>query len=293
MTAPHPQPSEGWSLACERPQDLELALVAGRLRPAAGGWTGALASGAPVTFTRLYAGEEFCAQLILTPAELRAFADLAAAVGAPVTLLTPPVTDGELGELRPLLAILATLPNPEVVANDWGVLRLVAREHPHVRRVLGRVLRRQLKDPRAAERTATAEMPAAYVDLLKRLDVALISADRLPDGPTALPLALHVPFEFVTSGRICAVSGLPYVEEPRKFLSDFHCPRPCRDFSLRLHDPSVRTPLWQKGNTLYAPNAEVVGALEAEGRVARWVYDLSIDREGVLVPAPVPAEALA
>ena len=277
-----------WALACERPADLETALAEGRLRPAAGGWTATLASGEAVHLGRLYAGEEFCAQLILTAAELQAMADQAAAVDAPVTLLTPPVTDGELAQLRPLLVILAGLPDPEIVANDWGVLRLVARDYPHVRRVLGRVLRRQLKDPRAQDRAATAELPAAYHDLLVRLGVGMISADRLPDGPTALPLALHVPFEFVTSGRICAVSGLPYQDEPRKFLSDFHCPRPCRDFSLRLHDPSVRTPLWQKGNTLYAPN-DAVAAAEAEGRVARWVYDLSIDREGLLVPAPLAA----
>lgn len=280
-----------WAVAAERPADLEAAIAAARLRPATGGWAATLADGRTVSLTRLYAGEEFCAQLILTPAELRALADQAAAVGAAVTLLTPPATDQELASLRPLLAILADLPDPEVVANDWGTLRLVAREFPHVRRVLGRVLRRQLKDPRADERTATAQMPAAYVELLTRLGVAMISADRLPDGPSPLPLALHVPFEFVTSGRICAVSGLPFVDEPRKFLSDFHCPRPCRDFSLRLADPSVRAPLWQKGNTLYAGNDDAVGA--ADGRVARWVYDLSIDREGVLVPAPAREEALA
>lgn len=288
-----PAPTGAWAVAAERPTDLEDAIAGGRLRPAAGGWAATLAAGGAVRFGRLYAGEEFCAQLILTPAELRALADLAAGVGAAVTLLTPPVTDQELASLRPLLALLAGLPDPEVVANDWGTLRLAAREFPGVRRVLGRVLRRQLKDPRAADRAATAQMPGAYVDLLKRLGVAMISADRLPDGPSPLPLALHVPFEFVTSGRICAVSGLPYAEEPRKFLSDFHCPRPCRDFSLRLADPSVRTPLWQKGNTLYAPNDEGVDRAAAAGRVARWVYDLSIDREGVLVPAPAPAGALA
>lgn len=284
--------SAAWAVAVERPADLEAALADGRLRPAAGGWAATLASGATLRLARLYAGEEFCAQLILTPAELRALVDLAAAAGASVTLLTPPVTDQELASLRPLLAILAELPDPEVVLNDWGALRLAARDFPGIRRVLGRVLRRQLKDPRAPERTATAALPAAYVDLLQRLGVTMLSADRLPDGPSPLPLALHVPFEFVTSGRICAVSGLPYAEEPRKFLSDFHCPRPCRDFSLRLADPSVGQPLWQKGNTLYASNGEALAAA-AEGRVARWVYDLSIDREGVLVPLPAPAGALA
>jgi hypothetical protein len=283
MTAPAP-----WALAAERPQDLEAAIAGGWLRPDAGGWAATLADGAPVRFGRLYAGEEFCAQLILTPAELQAFAALAADVGAPVTLLTPPVTDDELAALRPLLAILQGLPDPELVANDWGTLRLAAREVPGVRRVLGRVLRRQLKDPRADARKATAHLPAAYVALLERLGVAMISADRLPDGPSALPLALHVPFEFVTSGRICAVSGVPYPEPSRKFLVDFHCPRPCRDFSLRLADPSCKDVLWQKGNTLHGPNGGAGLVAEAEGRVDRWVYDLSIDRERTLLRAGAP-----
>lgn len=280
-----------WAIAVERPVELTQAVADGTLRPVAGGWAATLAGGAEVRFDRLYAGEEFCAQLILTPAELRAFADLAAAAGAPLTLLTPPVTDEELALLRPLLAIVAEAADPEIVANDWGTLRLAHREFPGVRRVLGRALRRQLKDPRAATREATASMPDAFVALLGRFGVAMASADRLPDGPSPLPLALHVPYEFVTSGRICAVSGVPFPEEPRKFLVDFHCPKPCRDFSLRLHDPSHAQPLWQKGNTLYAENGGAALLSEAAGRVDRWVYDLSIDRERTLLARPV--EALA
>lgn len=275
-----------WALAVERPQELTQALADGALRVAAGGWTANLAHGAAVHFDRLYAGEEFCAQLLLTPAELHEFAAQAAEVGAAVTLLTPPVTDEELAALRPLLAIVAELPDPEIVANDWGTLRMAQRDFPAVRRVLGRCLRRQLKDPRATTREATASLPPAFVALLAKFGVAMASADRLPDGPSALPLALHVPFEFVTSGRICAVSGIPF-PEPRKFLVDFHCPRPCRDFSLKLHDPSHGKPLWQKGNTLYADNGGAALLLEAAGRVDRWVYDLSIDRARTMLESPV------
>ena len=271
-----------WAIAAERPEDLAAALADGRIRRGAQGWNAQLADGTDVAFTRLYVAEEFCAQLILKPAEMRAFATLAAEAGVPMTLATPPVTDAELAELRPLLAILAETPDPEVVCNDWGTLRLVSREFPGVGRVLGRVLRRQLKDPRAEGRESTATMPAAYADLLVRLGVGLISADRLPDGPSALPLALHVPYEFVTSGRMCAVSGIPF-PEPKKFLSDFSCPKPCRDFSLRLHDPSVAQPMWQKGNTLYAENGGVATIAGGLGRVARFVYDLSTDRGGILL----------
>ena len=38
----------------------------------------------------------------------------------------------------------------EVVVNDWGVLRLVRREFPGLRPVLGRLMNKMMRDPRVA-----------------------------------------------------------------------------------------------------------------------------------------------
>jgi hypothetical protein len=266
-----------WALAVERTEDLTLALASGAIAAAATGYTARLATGDAVAFERLYLGDEFCHHLIPTLPDLETALAWCAERRIPLTLATPPVTDEGIQDLRPLLARLQGEADAEVVANDWGTLRLLQRDYPGLKRVLGRTLRRQIKDPRAEAASATAAMTDGYAALLNQLGVAMISADRLPDGPTALPLAMHVPYEFVTSGRICSISGVPF-PDPKKFLVDFSCPKPCRDFYLDLKDASIAGGMRQKGNTLYARNGGQSLLTADNAWVARWVYDLSVDK---------------
>ena len=109
-----------------------------------------------------------------------------------------------LDQLEPYFEKLAGLEGAEVLVNDWGTLRRVRERHPGLVRVLGRALCRQIKDPRAAEATATAALTPAYQQLLAGLGVAMVSMDRLPEGQPPMALAMHVPFEYVTTGRICS-----------------------------------------------------------------------------------------
>lgn len=280
--------NRAWALAVERPEDLSRAIAAGAIRETAAGWTADLITGGAVRFNRLYLGDEFCHHLIPTLPELETALAGCAVRQVPFTLATPPVTDEGINALRPLLVRLADEPDAEVVANDWGTLRLLSREFPKLGRILGRTLRRQIKDPRAAETTAAGAMTDGYMTLLQRFGVSLISADRLPDIETALPLAMHVPFEFVTSGRICSISGVPFPQQ-RKFLVDFSCPKPCREFYLDLKDASVKGFIRQKGNTLFAENGGLALLEKAEHWVKRWVYDLSIDKKLSLLAQPVEA----
>jgi hypothetical protein len=279
-----------WALAVERPDDLSRALHDSFLHANTSGWSAQLTGGDAVAFTRLYLGDEFCHHLIPTMAELETVLAWCQERQVPLTLATPPVTDDGLRDLRPLLRRLQGEPGAEVVANDWGTLRLLQRDFPKLGRVLGRTLRRQIKDPRADVAAATGAMTDGYHALLTQLGVTMISADRLPDSPTALPLAMHVPYEFVTTGRICSVSGVPF-PETKKFLVDFSCPKPCRDFYLDLQDASVKGGMRQKGNTLYGRNGGESLLTAGNAWVARWVYDLSIDKQLSLLQAP--AEVLA
>src|SRR5437867_3594050 len=64
----------------------------------------------------------------------------------------PYVTDRGLARPRPLLEAAASErgEGTEVVVNDWGVLRLVRREFPGLRPVLGRLMNKMMRDPRVA-----------------------------------------------------------------------------------------------------------------------------------------------
>jgi hypothetical protein len=264
-----------WSVAVRRVEDLRRATEAGVVAEAERGWRARLAEGQPVHFDRLYGGDEFCQQLIPTDKEFEAFRALADARAVPLTLATPPVTDDGIAAVQRILRPLAQRAESEVLVNDWGTLRLVRREFPDLACVLGRTLHRSLKDPRAQRRSA-GPLGDALGDFLAKLGVSMVSMDGLPEGGIAASLAVHLPYEFVTSGRACAISGVSF-PPPRKFLVDFVCPKPCREFHLELFAETIPTRMRQVGNTLFRFNGG--GDLVSRGaaRVDRWVYDLSVD----------------
>jgi hypothetical protein len=81
---------------------------------------------ARVRFTRIAYGTEFCENLIPSRDSLRAVA----ASGRPLTFLTPYAGDEGIANIRALLPELPA--GSEVVFNDWGVLRMLRREFPHL-----------------------------------------------------------------------------------------------------------------------------------------------------------------
>ena len=249
-------------------------------RPAAGTGLEAVLPepfGRRVVFTRLYWGDSFCRFLLPTRAERRQAEETAADLGLALTLATPPLADPELVQLREVLSWAE--PDEEVEVNDWGVLRLVSREFGHLIPVLGRGLLKALKDPRrdGGDRQPAVSQPLA--DILRRHGVRMVTADS-PAAAAGFDLAMVLPFQFVSSGRICLI-GATSLESGQRFSLAAPCRRECRDFMLDL-----RTPDWhlvQKGNTLFAPwrpeqVAGVRAALEG-GRVARFVYASGVDRD--------------
>jgi hypothetical protein len=268
-------PPPVWAVAADL-RTIAAAAAVGDLQPAAPGWTATLASGTPVTFGRLYAGAEFCRHLIPNAAGWAAVLALADRRGVPVTLRTPPVTDDDLPRLEALLTALRDREGAEVVVNDWGTLRLVAARFPTLKPLLGRCLRRFKKDPRIDGLPRPGAMAPELLELLAEHGVDLVEVDWLPDAASPLPMALHLPFAFVASGSLCALSGLsrPIAE---KFRPDQPCAAPCRSLSVRLHHRDSRTPLLLHENTLFAPTHAGAEALSRPD-VARLVYDLDTDQ---------------
>ena len=205
--------------------------------------------------TRLYFGVEFCQHLLPTRDDVQAAVAFANERGWAFTLLTPYMVDAFVEGTAALLDVVESALDPEVVVNDWGVLRIL--EGRAVRSVLGRGLHRQQRDPRlpdvGPEHLGGDEVPDTwkqgslgsryfrrFLDAVGvgrvELDAPLHGSEDLPDG---VPVSLHLPFGMVASGRICMVSSWGKSASTR-FVAPVACDAPCRRFTIELRAPWSR-----------------------------------------------------
>lgn len=202
-----------------------------------------------IAFSRIYFGNEFCQHLIPSPSSLSRIYSAARAKGLAFTLLTPYVTDEGIERLRPLFEFLAGREErTEVVINDWGILRLLRREFPHLTPVLGRLMTKMLRDPLAAAyyavhpltpgptltalRRSNLTVPV-YQTFLKRFGIRMVELDNVVQGidmnfgELGFAGALYIPYGFVATGRICLFASL---NEPKdkKFTVSTGCSKECQ-----------------------------------------------------------------
>lgn len=241
---------------------------------------------------RVYFGNEFCEHRIPGHDEFEASCAAVARLNLPLTFVTPPVTDRGCDVLRARLGQLRHWwPEAEVVANDWGVVRLVRAEFPSLVCVLGRLHSKVLRDPRVVSMggpDAEAAHPGiggspliapAYRDLLDRLRVARVELDNVPQvtnlGRDAfgLPASVYEPFTYVTTGRTCPLARLARQTSSGEAGFATWC-GPCTQACRRLHldcespgpVPGGQTTGWVRGgNTIFWRQPE---ASRAAG--ARW-----------------------
>lgn len=248
-----------WALALFHPSDLADLPAQLRLEPSRPGLAGVRRADAraavigafgPPDWRRLYFGQEFCERRAPSVSDVRRAYAAAASAGLAFSLLTSYASDGGLDRLRPVLAWLSGLGDPriEVVANDWGVVRLVAREHAPLRLVLGRLMNRMLRDPRIVPGLVAARAPgealsalrqpslAAPVSrrLLAQFGVERVEFDNLIQGldtdfaAIGLGASVYVPYGYVVTGRACAIGSL---NQPA--ADQFHAGAACRRECLR------------------------------------------------------------
>ena len=209
------------------------------------GWPHAL----PDRFDRIYFGSEFCGHLIPGSVAYARALRLAIGFGVGFTVTTPPVTDKMIDRLVDSISTVMQRPGVELVFNDWGVYHLARERWPQATLRMGRLLLRQVRDPRAGMRdwgrVGLSGMPASwrwtnagssrFGALCDRLDIVAAEADfplhGLDDGALgggSPRLALHLSYMVCATGRLCAASaaapkGSDALAPPRT------CPGICRD----------------------------------------------------------------
>ncbi len=237
--------------------------------------------------THLHLGNEFCERLLPEERTLAQAQSAAERLGVQLVLATPVLADRGFEALRGLLRRLPQ--GGEVVANDFGTLRLMQQEFSELRPVAGRMLCKVIKDPRLPNETWARLYPPGvsappFVALLQRLGVVGMEMDVAPFARATdyadlpLPVAVHAPFGYSVKGRICRPGSL-HQEGPDKFAPDHDCHRECLVYrgAMQRDGMVARRDLhtYQRGNTLfYRHSPEMQQALfEAcdEGWVSRLV----------------------
>jgi hypothetical protein len=252
-------------------------------------------------FTRLYVGHEACEHLTPGPASVSRLIAVAKRHGlAPGVVLPPTYASREAAVLNLLQTLARTgRDDLEVVCAEWGTVALV-HANPPLRPVLGRIMGRMKRFERWSRSTPAPDLRAvegadpsevqenqrrvsrwpAWSTIEERalaeaLGVTRASLDPVPQGldPSVLgwkPLALHVPWTYVTLGRHCqlraAVEGLEVV------LHDTPCRAWCgKRVLLDDHAPPA-APLSRAGNAVYLENPSFLAAVPGDVRqAALWI----------------------
>lgn len=232
--------------------------------------------------TRLHFGSEFCETLLPNEAQLGRATEAARAGGLALTLVTPILSDAGIGRLRRLLAAL--VPGAEVVANDWGTLRLIRRERPDLVPVAGRMICKMVKDPRLPSAEWARLYPhgihsGPFAAVLDRLGVGRIEMDVPPFADIAdfrsgrFKVSVHAPYGFSVKGRSCRIGSL-HQPEADKFATGHACGRECLTFVGDLSRPELGgndLATFQRGNTVFYRHSAAMGRAVAAALADGWI----------------------
>jgi len=236
----------------------------------------------------IHLGNAFCERLLPEPSSLARLVHAGGEHGIAIGLVTPPVDDAGLEQVGRLLQELPD--GAEVVANDIGVLRLLARERPDLVPVAGRQLARMIKDPRLPSADWAGLYPhgldaTPLQALYDRFRVAVQEMDVPPFAkpdtfrPGTRPLAVHVPYGFALTGRSCQIGSL-HQPDRIKFAPGHPCRHECLAYVTRMQRPpgvgAGDLETFQRGNSMFYRHTPAmmksVGLAVERGRIARLVF---------------------
>jgi len=139
------------------------------------------------SFERIYYGCEFCQNLIPTLANLKKVFSVAKSRKQGLTLVTPYVTTRGLEKIKFLIQYLDKQDSQtEVIFNDWGIFKLIHDSYRNLKPILGRLLTKQKRDPRAYNILLNKQKPRIVFDKHRKEEYILY--------PEMTPPSLHEHF---------------------------------------------------------------------------------------------------
>ncbi len=232
-------------------------------------------------FSRLYFGIEFCERLLHTGKEIDKALSFASERDMAFTYVTPYVTNYGLKVVEKNISkISEEIAEPEIVINDWGVLR-IAKKYS-ITPVLGRLLSKQKRGPEilnlmgnlppaaiAHFRKSCFEVPV-YQNYLKQLGVWRVELDNAFQGidmdfsSSGIRASLYYPYIYVATTRRCLINSCDVISK-RDIIGIYPCHKECREYTVELKHESMPKPILLKGNTQFLYNPELPSDLESKG----------------------------
>lgn len=231
---------------------------------------------------RLHFGSEFCDTLLPSPAHVAAAVAAAQRRGLGFALVTPMLSDGALMRLRPLLEMLPD--GAEVIANDWGTLHLLRRDHRRLVAVAGRLMCKMVKDPRLPSAEWARLYPhgihsRAFGKLLASLGVSRIEMDVPPFAAASdfrspdMRVSVHVPYGYSVKGRACRIGSL-HQPDGDKFMTGHRCRKECLTYVAELSRPTsgaLDLATFQRGNTVFYRHSPQMREAAQEALAQGWI----------------------
>ncbi|MED4204950.1 hypothetical protein [Neobacillus mesonae] len=258
--------------------------------------------------TRIYFGSEFCQYRLMPLLVVKRALDYCWTNGFEFTFATPYVHGAKYEQLVEILFFLnktaeETGKTIEVVVNDWGIFHITQKKYPHLKIAVGRLLNKNIRDPRVANYYNDERAPEKgkqffkqsgllsqnFSKFLSKGNLASIEFDELIQGyvwpdevENSYTTTFHYPFGTVASGSACMV-GFMDSEKKDKFRGDPNCTQQCQKYVFELKNriiPEMDTGIYQKGNTaFYTYKKEMIqkGLQQInEMKNSRVVYSLRI-----------------
>lgn len=258
--------------------------------------------------TRIYFGSEFCQYRLMPLTTVKKALQYCWENGYEFTFATPYVHEPKYSHLLEILSFLNETSKEtgkaiEVCVNDWGVYHTVQKKFPYLEIAIGRLLNKNIRDPRVAGYYNADKAPEKgkqyfkqtgllsewFTTYLNNGDVKSIEFDELIQGTEfhggeneSYSLSFHYPFGVTASGSACMV-GFMDRDKKDKFRGEPQCKQQCQHYVFELKHrniPEMNTGMYQKGNTaFYAHNrAMLQRSLRKIKEIAnaRIVYSLRI-----------------
>jgi len=218
---------------------------------------------------RVYFGSSFCGQHIihLTDDILQAFFSFCREKNLNVTLVIPTFSQRDLkigkNKVRKLIEDNTDLID-EVTVNDYGMLMYIG-EISSIKVNLGRLFMKDYRDPRFVDYFRLDWKPKIFtnylVQLTRKYRITGLEFDPThhaidySECPKGLEIGVHLPYCYVTVGRICEYASISK-DIDKKYRPNLPCQVECKENLVEYHSENDRE--WVRlGRTIYFNNEAV------------------------------------